>query len=256
MEVKISVVTPSFNHAEFLEATIQSVVQQHYPNLQYIIVDGGSTDQSVELLKRYRDHVDVLITEPDNGQTDALIKGFNVATGDVFAWLNSDDLYEPNTLLEVAEYFDRHPEVDFIYGNATWIDWTGRFVRTKKEIGFHRFIWLYAYNYIPQPSAFWRKSLYEAAGGLDAAFELAMDTDLFARFAQLAAPVHVHSYWSKIRTYPEQKNRALRARSDLEDLTIRRREGAPGSGIHLFANRALARTARVMMKTVTGAYFG
>jgi glycosyltransferase involved in cell wall biosynthesis len=256
MDVKISVVTPSFNHAEFIGSTIQSVIQQQYPDLQYIIVDGGSTDGSVEVLERFRDRVDVLITEPDDGQTDALIKGFSLATGDVLAWLNSDDLYEPDTLLEVAEYFDRHPEVDFVYGDATWIDRNGRFVRTKKEIGFYRFIWLNDYNYIPQSSAFWRRNLYEAAGGLDAAFDLAMDTDLFARFAQLTAPMHVRSYWSRIRTYPEQKNQALRARSDHEDLKIRRREGAPGSGIHLFANKALARTARVVMKTATRAYFG
>lgn len=211
---RITVVTPSYNQARFLEASLRSVHEQGYPNLEHIVIDGGSTDGSVEVIRKYADRLAYWVSEADKGQTDALIKGFLRASGDILAWLNSDDLYEPRTLWEVAEFFVRNPQVQFVYGDALWIDTGGRVLRAKKEIPFHRFIWLHDYNYIPQPSAFWRRGLYEAAGGLDLSFDLAMDADLWIRFADRTEPVHVRRIWSRMRLYPEQKNQRLRARSD------------------------------------------
>ncbi len=109
MPVSISVVTCSYNQAEFLEATLRSVLDQNYPNLEYIVIDGGSTDGSVEIIERYQHRLAYWVSEPDAGQTDALIKGFSRATGDVLAWLNSDDLYEPGTLHEVGQALRRAP---------------------------------------------------------------------------------------------------------------------------------------------------
>ena len=175
MDLTISVVTPSFEQAQFLEATIASIHDQNYPYLEHIVIDGGSTDRSVDIIRKHEDHLTYWISEPDEGQTDALIKGFARSTGDIQCWLNSDDLFEPWTLREVARYFNRHPEVEFVYGDSIWIDQGGEVIKPKREHAFNRFIWMYDHNFIPQPSAFWRRSLYERVGGLNPRFDLAMD---------------------------------------------------------------------------------
>lgn len=250
----ITVVTPSFNHAEFLEDTLSSVLDQQYPCLQYIVIDGGSTDGTSAILERYAPYLAYVVSEPDNGQTHALIKGFSRAEGDILAWLNSDDLYEPGVLHEVAEYFMAHPEARFVYGDATLIDRAGNLIRRKKEIPYHSYIWLHDYNYIPQPSAFWRRDLYEEVGGLDQSFDLAMDADLWDRFAQVTKPHHVRRYWSRMRIYPEQKNQAFRDRSNAEDARIRLRHGIRSSGIRWTLEHRLAKGMRVAWKLATGCY--
>ena len=220
---KISVVTPSFNQGQYIEATIKSVLDQGYPNLEYIIMDGGSTDESVEIIERYSDHLAYWVSEPDGGQTDALIKGFNRATGNIMCWLCSDDLFELGTLREVAETFVEHPDWQVVYGDSFWIDADSRPLSFKREIPYHRFIWMYDHNYLPQPSTFWRRGIYERVGGLDLRWDLTMDADLWARFAEHTTLHHVPCAWSRMRYYPEQKNTRLRARSDEEDILIRDR---------------------------------
>ena len=157
---KISVVTPSFNQGRYIEATIKSVLDQGYPNLEYIIMDGGSTDGTVEIIERYSDRLAYWVSEEDEGQTDALIKGFDRASGDILCWLCSDDLFEASTLQEVAETFVRNPDWDVVYGDSFWIDAVGRPIRFKREIPYYRFIWMYDHNYLPQPSTFWRRGIY------------------------------------------------------------------------------------------------
>ena len=256
MPVSISVVTCSYNQAEFLEATLRSVLDQNYPNLEYIVIDGGSTDGSVEIIERYQHRLAYWVSEPDAGQTDALIKGFSRATGDVLAWLNSDDLYEPGTLHEVARHFDAHHDHRFVYGDATWVDRGGALLRSKREMPYNRFVWLYSGNYMPQPSAFWRRDLYEQVGGLDAGFDLAMDADLWARFAEVTRPRHVRRPWSRMRYYPEQKNRRLRDISDSEGKRIEQRYGVRGrpSSPAWIAAHLVARGIRVGYRAATGCY--
>ena len=253
---KISVVTPSFNQAQFIDATMQSIHGSGYPNLEHIIIDGGSTDGSVDIIKGYGDRVAYWVSEPDDGQTDALIKCFNRATGDIWCWLNSDDLFEPNTLYEVAEFFDAHPEVQFIYGDSTWIDAEGRPFKPKREHRWNRFVWMYDHNYIPQPSAFWRGDLYRQVGGLDATFDLAMDADLWIRFADVTTPRHVRRNWSRMRFYPEQKNTRLRAASGAEGRAIRARYVTTGSPRAIRFRKASARALRVGLKALAGGYSG
>jgi len=252
---KITVITPSYNQARFLEATLRSVHDQGYPNLEHIVIDGGSTDGSVEIIRKFEDRLAYWVSEPDKGQTDALIKGFSRATGQILAWLNSDDLYEPRTLWDVAEFFTRHPDVQFVYGDALWIDTEGRILKPKKEIPFNRFIWLYDYNYIPQPSAFWRRELYEVVGGLDPRFDLAMDADLWIRFAERTRPVHVRRIWSRMRLYPEQKNQRLRAISDNEDEIIRSRYLPKEPSWQRRVKKNLAKGLRVGWKLLGGCYW-
>ncbi|MCO6502680.1 MAG: glycosyltransferase, partial [Acidimicrobiales bacterium] len=163
---RISVVTPSYNQARFLEATMESIHSQGYPNLEHIVIDGGSTDGSVEIIERYADRLAYWVSEPDNGQTDAIAKGFAMTTGEILCWLNSDDLWEPWTLAEVARYFAEHPDVEFVYGDSIWIDDEDRVIKPKREHGFSRFVFNYAFNFLPQPSTFWRRGLYERVGGI------------------------------------------------------------------------------------------
>lgn len=252
---KITVVTTSYNHHRFIEETLQSVLNQEYPRLEYIVIDGGSTDGSVDIIRRYAGRLSYWVSEPDRGQTDALIKGLSKATGDILAVLNSDDLYEPWTLREVASFFLGDPRANAVYGDATWIDVNGQVIKQKKEHSFNRFIWIYDHNFIPQPSTFWRRDLYEKVGGLNPSFDLAMDADLWIRFAEVSAIHHVRRIWSRIRRYPGQKNQRLRGKSDLEDLAIRCRYGL---GVEpLWSRRAkkiLAKGMRVTWKVVTGCY--
>jgi glycosyltransferase involved in cell wall biosynthesis len=253
---KISVVTCCYNHVSFLERTITSVLDQKYPNLEYIIIDGGSTDGSKDIIQRYSTQLAYWVSEPDEGQTHALIKGFNRATGDISCWLCSDDLFEPWTLREVADFFERRPEARVAYGDATWIDVQDRVIRKKREHGFNRFIWMHDYNFIPQPSTFWRHDLYLQVGGLDPAFDWAMDADLWARFAEVTHLYHAARPWSRMRIHPDQKKtRFIESGGNQEDRIIRQRYigNEPEwmrRSLHLYA-----KGLRVGWKIFTGRYW-
>lgn len=252
---KITVVTPSFNQGRYIEATIRSVLDQGYPNLEYVIMDGGSKDETVEIIEKYSEHLAYWVSEPDEGQTDALIKGFERTSGDILCWLCSDDLFESRTLWEVAEVFTQHPDWQVVYGDSFWIDAESRPIRFKREIPYHHFIWMYDHNYFPQPSTFWRRGIYEKVGGLDPRMSLAMDGDLWARFAEHTTPRHVPRAWSRMRYYPEQKNLRLRTTSDEEDARIRGRylpdEPAWMRRLKWFPAKGL----RIGLKLARGAYW-
>ena len=251
---KISVIVPSFNQGEYLERTLCSILDQEYPNLELIVMDGGSTDSSVEILERYNDKISYWVSEPDKGQTDALVKGFDKSTGAIQCWLNSDDMHEPITLRSVADYFAKHLDVDAVFGSTLWIDSEDRSLRVHHEIPFVRFIWLHTYNYIPGMSMFWRRSIYERSGGLNPDFNLAMDADLWARFSNMGKIGHVREIWSRMRFYPEQKNRRMREASDREDQIIRSREWGNDNPPFLSAKRRVAQAMRVLLKLLTGCY--
>lgn len=220
---KITVITTCYNHAPYIEATIQSVINQRYENLEYIVIDGGSTDGSQKIIERYRDYITDYFVEPNTLQVEKLIKGFARATGDIFCMLNSDDLFEPNVLQEVGQYFIDNPEVRVVYGDYSWIDTQGNLIKRKKELGFNRFIYLYDINYVPQPSTFWRRDLYEAIGGIDLRYEITLDVDLWIRFAEVTPIYHVHRFWSKYRVHPKQKSRSNNAKLREETESIMRR---------------------------------
>ena len=251
---RISVVIPSYNQVQYLESTLRSILEQSYPNLELIVIDGGSTDGSVAIITKYAPKISYWVSEPDGGQTKGLIKGFSRSTGEIQCWINSDDMMAPNCLFEVAAYFRDHPRAEAVFGNATWIDGLGWPLREQREIGFNRFIWLYTYNYIPGMSMYWKRSLYEAVGGLNPSFDLAMDADLWSRFSDVTKIRHVRRNWSFMRYYPEQKNRRLRERSDAEDLVIRRRYLKEESKFLRLAKMRAALSLRILLKVLTGCY--
>jgi glycosyltransferase involved in cell wall biosynthesis len=249
----ISIVTCSFQQARYLDATIRSVTSQNYKSLQYIVMDGGSTDGSKEIIKKHESDLAYWVSEPDEGQSDALIKGFNQSTGEIMGWLCSDDLLLPDTLNTVGRFFAENPEVLVVYGNSLWIDASGQYLRPKIEPGFNRLAFLYDHNYIPQPSMFWRRSIYDAVGGLDKNLHLAMDSDLWDKFSQLTHIAHIPDFLSCMRYYPEQKTRSLTPQRLAEDEKIRFRSG-PVSGAKLKALRVAGRLARISAKLAVGGY--
>jgi len=250
---KISIVTCSYQQGRYLDATMRSVLEQRYADVEYIVIDGNSSDRSQEIISRYADKLHYWVSEPDNGQTDALIKGFQHATGEIQGWLCSDDLLLPGALELVSKFFADNPQIDAVYGDSIWIDSAGRYLRPKKEIGFNRFAFLFDHNYISQPSMFWRRSLYEKVGGLDTRFNLAMDADLWERFSRQTYIAHIPAYLSCMRYYPEQKTRAMRPRGELEYNEIRMRSSLKTTSLWPVL-RGIARAQRVLSKLLAGGY--
>lgn len=252
---KISIVVPSFNQAKYLELTLRSIIDQAYPKLELIVIDGGSKDESPEIIQRYKSHMKFWCSEPDGGQVPGIIKGFSHATGEILFFLNSDDLLEPGTLHEVGEYFARNPDADAVFGNALWIDANGEPIRPQKEIPFNRFIFLHTYNYIPGMSMYWRRAIYDRVGGFDAAFQMAFDADLWMRFSEHGTIKHVARQWSRMRFYPEQKTQRLLQTALDEDMLIRsrywRNQAMPST---YYLSRKVALSIRIVWKLLTGCY--
>jgi len=251
---RISIVTCSYQQGGFLEATLRSVLDQGYRDLEYIVMDGGSRDGSAEIIERHADRLAYWVSAKDAGQTDALARGFERATGDVMGWLCSDDLLLPGALEQVGRYFSMHPEVEVVYGDALWIDERGRPIRAKKEMGFNRFVFLFDHNYLPQPSVFWRRSVYDRVGGLDRAFDLAMDSDLWERFSKVTRIAHTAGYWSGLRRYAAQKTQALRPRGREEDAVLRARSAFGRSALAHALLHPAARINRIAARLALGCY--
>lgn len=218
---RITIVTPSYQQAQHLVETIESVVSQGYPNLEYIVIDGGSTDGSVEILRKYARHITYCVSERDEGQAHAIIKGFNRASGKVLAWLNSDDTYEPNALFRVGEYYLENPDIGLLYGDYNLIDSSGSTLEIKKQPSFDLGIAKYAYMTIPQQAAFWRSDVYHAVGGVNSKFQFAMDYDLFLRMAQISRFHHIPVPLANFRMHPRSKTTTLQKVRIFEEYTIR-----------------------------------
>jgi glycosyltransferase involved in cell wall biosynthesis len=183
--MKISVVIPSFNQGHFIEATLQSIIDQNAGDVEIIVMDGGSTDNTIEILEKYQDHIAFWTSAPDDGQADAINKGFAIAKGDILCWLNSDDIYLPDALRKVRQHF-LTTQADVVYGNKILIDEQGRKIGERSLSSFLP-RWLYE-SYlcggfgIYQPAAFWTKRIYQISGPVDKSFRFCMDNDLFNRF--------------------------------------------------------------------------
>ena len=210
---RIAMVTPALESGRFLEATLRSVLDQGYPKLEYFVQDGGSKDETRGILERYGERLTGWVSEPDEGQADAIARGFERVRGDVMAWLNADDLLLPGTLHYVAAFFRDHPEADVVYGHRIIIDEDGReigrWVLPRHSAG--ALVWR---DYIPQETLFWRRRIWERAGGVDPAFRFAMDWDTLARFhVEGARFVRLPRFLAAFRSHRTQKS--LTARRDV-----------------------------------------
>ena len=198
----VSIITPSFNSEKFLEETINAVLNQTYDNIEYILVDGLSTDGSQNIIEKYYNNFNKVIIERDSGMYDAINKGLKIAKGDILCYINSDDVYPPNTIEKVVNYFLSHPDSDIVYGNLEYINEEGRHLKyyNYPKFNFKYFISLW-FSSIPQPSTFWTKKVHERIGYFDDKLKMCGDFDFFIRVGQQFSIHHTNEIIVKHRRH-------------------------------------------------------
>ncbi len=247
---RLTVVTPSYNQGRFIAQTIESVLGQDYPDLEYIVMDGGSTDETVEILKRYGDRL-TWRREQDRGQSDALNKGLRLATGDVVAFLNSDDYYEPGALRAVGEFFAQKPNSHWLTGKCRTVDKDGREIR--RGVTLYKNAWLrlgnyralQVLNYVSQPATFWRRTMLERVGEFDESLDYAMDYDYWLRAGREFELDVLDRYLACFRVHSTSKAGASAHAQFETDLAIAK------THVH---SRALLALHRLHNMLVTGIY--
>lgn len=200
----VSVVTPTYQQADFLEDTMLSLFGQTYPEIEYIVIDGGSTDGSAEIIRRYSDRLAFWQSQPDRGIGDALRQGFSQAKGKYLAYLNSDDLMAPDLIERAVSYLESHPDVALVYGDRACIDETGALLYIRPALPILGGS-IYASMVIGQESCVWCRSAYQAVGGMDPSFAFTVDYDLFSRMARVAEVRHVRGIWGFFRKHDRSK---------------------------------------------------
>jgi glycosyltransferase involved in cell wall biosynthesis len=218
----VTIVTSSYNQAAYLEETIRSVLEQDYPSLEYIVVDGGSTDGSVEIIRRYADRLAYWVSEPDRGQSDALNKGFARSHGDVIAWLNSDDLYLPGAVRGAVEAFRARTGLGLVYGDCDVIDERGEFVEAYPSRPFSLANTLRGHPPIAQPAAFFSREAWRRVGPLRTDLHYCMDLDLWMRIAERFDVAYVPERWAQFRLYGQSKSGSGREPFEREEAAVRR----------------------------------
>ncbi|HSN94404.1 MAG TPA: glycosyltransferase family 2 protein [Anaerolineaceae bacterium] len=202
----VSIITPSFNQAQFLEEAMRSVLEQDYPNLEYWVIDGKSTDGSLEIIKRYSDRLAGWVSEKDKGQADGINKGFNRSQGEIVAWLNSDDRYLPRAVSNAVAFFQKYPDAAFVYSDVESIDEAGKSFNLMRY-GRWKLADLMQFNIIGQPGVFMNREVLEKAGHLDPNYHYLLDHHLWLRMANLADPIYAQGQvWAQARIHSKAKN--------------------------------------------------
>lgn len=231
---KISVVTPSFNQGVYIEKTIRSVLDQGYPSIEYIIQDGGSDDNTVDILKQYNDRLSFWESKPDNGQAHALNEGFKRATGEIMYYINSDDLLLPGAMHYVVDYFNNHPKVDVVYGHRILVDENGGEIGRWVMPPHDNEVLSWA-DYLPQETMFWRREIWERAGGcIDTSFKFAVDWDLILRFRAAGARFkRLPRFLAAFRVHPQQKSIGTIAEIGVPEMNLLRKR-CLGREVHYY----------------------
>lgn len=224
----LAVITPSYNQGQYIERTINSVLEQDSGEVDYVVFDGGSTDDTIDVLKRYENRLR-WVSEPDRGQTDAVNKGLAATDSEIIGWLNSDDVYYPGAFAAVLDVFARRPEVDVVYGESHYIDSDDQVIRPFDALDWD-FERLKSLCYICQPATFFRRRVVEQFGSLDVNLQYIMDYEFWLRLAAGGAVFHRHRDWlshgmglAGYRLYPETKTRSARVPIHLEIAEVQRR---------------------------------
>ncbi|MBA4311486.1 MAG: glycosyltransferase [Chlorobiaceae bacterium] len=223
--MRISIITPSYNQGEFIEDTIKSVINQDHKDIEHIIMDGGSTDQTVSILKKY-DHLK-WVSERDSGQSNAINMGFRKVSGNIIAWLNSDDYYEDHIFGDIVKYFEQNPECMLLYGDITFVNKEGHslYKVSGDTIDYGKLI--ECPDIVRQPSFFWRREVIEIIGGVDEDLHLVMDFDFFLRIARRYKFHYINRNLSYYRTYEVNKTSALPRRQVYEIYKVFRKQHIP-----------------------------
>jgi len=201
----VSIITPSLNQAAFIEAAIESVLAQDYPNIEYLVVDGGSTDGTLDILRRYGERVR-WISEPDAGQSDAINKGVRLTQGEILAWMNADDQYAPQAVSRAIAELQAHPQAALVYGHAEFTDQAGRVIAPCVRVEpFDLYRLLNSLDYIVQPTTFFRRDAFLAVGGLDASLRYCLDYDLWIKLALRYQVRYLPEQLARVRVYPATK---------------------------------------------------
>ena len=249
---KISIIVPSFNQADYLSACLDSIIMQDYSNLEIIVMDGRSTDGSLEIIKNYTDQLAYWQSESDGGQTAAIISGFEQANGELLTWLNSDDILLPNALMRHAKAYSRHQKADVFYGDHVVIDKNGRVVEQYKHGHYYnKLAWL-TMPYIAQPGTLFTKRIWKKVGGADVSMHCVFDYDLWYRFMNANARfVHVNGAVAGFRIHDESKGAKWLSRYAAEHETLKQRYA---NRFGYSWERKVARLLLVVMQSFSGAY--
>ena len=255
-KLKISVIIPSYNHGLFIEKTILSILSQNYSNIEVIVIDGGSSDNTTEILKKYSSRLAYWQSRPDKGQSEAIAVGFKYASGDIFCWLNSDDIFLPGALSIVAQQFST-TNADVVYGNKWLINVSGDKIGERLLTPFLPLLIKEAYLCggfgIYQPSSFWTAKIYNDVGGVDSSLRFCIDNDLFNKFVIYGAKFRfVNSYLSGFRVHKDSKTSTLQRVAE-EERALLYRKYVIERGVHSpSTKRLMARLYRIFFLSVTG----
>jgi glycosyltransferase involved in cell wall biosynthesis len=225
MSQRISVIIPSYNFGQFIETTLESILNQGYQNFECIVMDGGSTDGTLEILKKYEDRI-TWRSEKDKGQSDAINKGMKLASGEIIAYLNADDVYEKDCFIRVAEFFKNNPDTKWAFGKCRVIDDKGNEI--YRTVTWFKNLWLnhYSYNrllvlnFLSQPAMFWRKTLVEEIGYFEVDEHLVMDYEFWLRAGKKYQPGYIPDYLACFRIHPLQKSSVNPTKATTEGMRV------------------------------------
>jgi glycosyltransferase involved in cell wall biosynthesis len=224
MELKFSIITPSFNSEKYIIDTIESVLLQKYKNIEHIIIDGGSSDRTIDIISKYS-HIK-WISEKDSGPSDAIRKGFEMADGDIFVWLNSDDYFEPDIFKNISNYFSCNTDLQILIGNITFVDKNKDILVKDKTYHYDKnHLVKVCADVIRQPSTFFTKGIYEKVGGISCRLKVVFDYDLFIRMLDVSSPKFVDENFAYVRDFEETISRRLVRKQAIEILKVSKMYG-------------------------------